>query len=166
MIQFEVIGHPSPQGSKHAFVVQGKARMKDMGGMKAVAWRDSVASAAAGLALEHGQLTGPLKLTVVFRFPMPKSRTKAAHTAGWGWKDTAPDTDKLLRSLGDAMQAGGLISDDARICVTSASKLEVSGGWTGAEITLTPLGRYPGRAMTPEAHADRAQPSLLAEVSA
>lgn len=136
VIEFEVLGVPTPQGSKRAFMVQGHARMKDMGGIKAVAWRDSVSAAARDLAEKTGKLDGPLGLSVEFRFLMPKSRSKLDHTVGRAWKTTAPDIDKLLRCLCDGLSAGGLIQDDARFCAIEATKVEVT-TWTGAIVTLT-----------------------------
>lgn len=141
-IRFEVLGIPAPQGSKRAFVANGKARMRDMGGTKAVAWRDSVAAAArdvAGHADINAPLDGVLVLDVQFRFPMPASRPKKIRALGEWPKTTTPDLDKLLRSIGDGLQAGGLIADDARFWSTSATKLEVV-GWTGAVISIGQAG--------------------------
>jgi Holliday junction resolvase RusA-like endonuclease len=132
---FGVIGVPAPQGSKRAFVVAGKARMTDMGGKGAVAWRDSVAAAALAAATST-PFDGPLGLDVIFRFPMPASRPKRTQNAGKCLKTTAPDSSKLLRALEDGLQAGGLIKDDARLCRHTVRKYEVV-GWTGAIVRLT-----------------------------
>lgn len=80
-------------------------------------------------------MDGPLSLDVVFRAPMPASRSKAIRAAGRWWKPTAPDLDKLVRSVGDSLTASGLIKDDARIVALRAMKWEVD-GWTGATITV------------------------------
>jgi Holliday junction resolvase RusA-like endonuclease len=66
---------------------------------------------------------------------MPASRPVAMRRAGQGPKTTAPDLDKLVRSVGDALTEGGLIRDDARICAVHATKSEVQ-GWSGAVITI------------------------------
>ena len=145
MITFDVLGMPSPQGSKRAFVAKGRAIIKDMGGTKSVAWRDSVSAKALELAAEHGCLDGPLRLEVLFRFPMPRSRTKAQRAAVYGWKTTAPDSSKLLRALEDGLQAGGLITDDARIVEHIVRKVEVVDAWTGAEVQLSKLRPFPSR---------------------
>jgi Holliday junction resolvase RusA-like endonuclease len=141
-IEFEVLGMPSPQGSKRAFVVGGKARMTDMGSTKAVAWRDSVSATARDIAADVGKLDGPLALSVEFRFPMPASRKRAVREQGRAWKVTAPDIDKLLRCLCDGLSAGGLIADDARFCEIDATKVEVT-TWTGAIVTLSEAGGFP-----------------------
>lgn len=136
-VTFEVIGDPAAQGSKRSvgnnvFVETSK---------KLPAWRDSVATAARNVAVDAAPLgftplTGPLALTVHFRHPMPKSRKAAVRNAGRGPKVSAPDLDKLVRAVGDALKAGGLIADDALFCEITATKAEVI-GWTGCEITVS-----------------------------
>lgn len=135
VIEFEVLGIPMPQGSMKAFSANGQARMKPSGGTGFAAWRNAVAVAAKDIAEDHGKLDGPLDLELIFRFPMPKSRSKAVRAFGLADKTTAPDLDKLVRSIGDSLTAGGLIADDARICHLTACKVETT-GWTGATIRL------------------------------
>lgn len=137
-ITFEVLGLPAPQGSKtrmpNGAVVEGKsAEQRRRHG----SWRDSIAAAAREAAeqIERAPLDGPLVLTVEFRFPMPSSRRKAVRDAGRCLKVSAPDLDKLVRTLGDGLQAGGLIRDDARLAQIHAGKFEVN-GWTGAIVTI------------------------------
>ena len=138
-IEFDVLGVPMPQGSMKAFSAGGHARMKPSGGTGFAAWRNAVADKARALAEVHGKLDGTLGMQVTFLFPMPKSRGKAAHARGVAEKSTAPDLDKLVRSIGDSLTASGLIADDARICHLSAYKLETT-GWTGASIRLWRTG--------------------------
>jgi crossover junction endodeoxyribonuclease RusA len=136
MISFDVIGLPFPQGSKAAFNAKnGKAMMREAGGKNHAAWRNAVSEKAREVAAEHGKLDGPLTLLCVFHFPMPKSRNKAIQAVGRCPKTTAPDGDKLLRAIGDALQAAGLVADDARFYDTRAIKWETT-DWTGATITI------------------------------
>ena len=131
-VEFEVIGLPAPQGSKrhvgNGVMVESSKANKP--------WRAAVAAAARDVSIEVGQFDGPLCLTVEFRFPMPKSRKAAVRAAGLGWKTTAPDLDKLVRSGGDALTESGLIRDDAIVSVVVATKVEVT-GWTGATIAIS-----------------------------
>lgn len=139
LADFQVIGVPMPQGSMKAWNAGGRALMKPSGGSAFAAWRNAVSQAAKGIAdTLDGPLDGPLELAVEFRFPMPASRPKRAREAGTWAKTTAPDVDKLVRAVGDALTAAGLITDDARICVIRASKYETL-GWTGADITVSSL---------------------------
>lgn len=136
-LKFDVIGTPAPQGSKrhvgNGFMVESS---------KANApWRSAVASKAREAAIDSGltePLTGPLILEVTFRHAMPKSRNKTTRAIGTAVKTTAPDLDKLVRSVGDALTESGVIGDDALICQISASKVEVV-GWTGAHIWISQL---------------------------
>ena len=131
VITFDVVGQPAAQGSKRHV---GGGRMVETAAGHAP-WRAAVAAAARTHAPDT-PLDGPITLIVVFRFTMPKSRPRAVRDAGTAPKTTAPDLDKLVRAVGDGLQAGGLIADDARIAEVRASKVEVI-GWTGATITVT-----------------------------
>jgi Holliday junction resolvase RusA-like endonuclease len=118
-IPFEIVGVPTPQGSK---TKMPNGAMVE-GGSKAARdakrdWRTTVAQVARDVAetIPDAPLDEPLRLVVQFRFPMPTSRPKAVREAGVALKQSAPDLDKLLRALGDGLQSGGLIRDDARIC--------------------------------------------------
>lgn len=139
LVEFEVVGVPKPQGSMKAFNAGGHARMKPSGGAEFASWRNAVAKAARDIT-GHPDITapydGPLGLSVEFRFPMPASRPKRDRVNGSCWKTTAPDTDKLIRTIGDALTAAGLVTDDARFVAIEARKIETT-GWTGAVITLT-----------------------------
>ena len=142
-VTFDVYGSAQPQGSKSlmpngAMLEGGTAELR----ANRRNWRSAVAAAAADALADQlagRQMDGPLSLDVVFRFPMPASRPKAVRAWGWAWKTTAPDTDKLLRSVGDSLTASGLIRDDARIASIEGVKIEVADGWTGATITLRRL---------------------------
>ena len=139
MITFDVVGIPRPQGSKKAFSANGRAMLKEAGGLDHARWRNAVADAAKAIADTLPQpLSGPLRLDVQYRFTMPASRPKATRTAGQAWKTTAPDRDKLDRAICDAYQASGRITNDSQICAGESVKYEVT-GWTGATITVTKL---------------------------
>jgi Holliday junction resolvase RusA-like endonuclease len=138
VIEFEVIGVPKPQGSMKAFAVGGRARMKPSGGGDFAAWRNAVSDAARNAIGDAPALDGPLLLAVTFRFPMPASRPKRDRERGETWKTTAPDTDKLVRTIGDALTAANLIADDARFAVINATKVETT-GWSGAIIRVERL---------------------------
>lgn len=128
---FEVVGTPAPQGSKRHV---GNGIMRESSTALAP-WRATVAQAARLAAGANPPLDGPLALSVTFRFPMPKSRPKAVREEGWAWKTTAPDLDKLVRAVGDALTEAGMIRDDARLASVCAEKHEAI-GWTGAQIVV------------------------------
>lgn len=139
---FEVVGTPAPQGSKtrmpNGAMLDGRSKGAREGHAN---WRSAVAEAArtARTRLPGTEpIGGALSLIVTFRFPMPKSRSKATRAEGRCHKTSAPDLDKLIRSTGDALKEGGLIVDDALFVGVVASKHEVV-GWTGAQITVEQL---------------------------
>lgn len=138
-ISFEVVGLPSPQGSKtrmpNGAMVEGSSKS---GRAKQKTWRAAVVETSRDVAAHDdvaAPLDGPLILTVDFRLPMPASRPKAARLARIWPCTVKPDLDKLVRGLLDGMKQGGLIRDDARVCEIHASKDEVL-DWTGAEISI------------------------------
>jgi Holliday junction resolvase RusA-like endonuclease len=150
-VTFRVIGEPAPQGGTKSVPIRGKGgeplRTKDgrpmfrkitEGGVGLTPWRQDVADAAAKQAEVHGCLNGPIMLDVLFRFAMPKSRSKSARMLGVGPKTGKPDLDKLYRAVGDSLKAGGLIADDALIVDEHMRKQEVWERWTGCIITVGP----------------------------
>lgn len=135
LVTFEILGVPSPQGSKtrmpNGAVIEGSSTS---GRAKQKSWRAAVVEAARDCA-DTTPHDGPLQLTVEFRMPMPASRSKTIRTAGIWPCSVKPDIDKVIRGLLDGLTAGGLIRDDARIFAIEATKFEVI-GWTGATVTL------------------------------
>ena len=133
---FEIIGLPAPQGSKtkmpNGAMVEGSSAS---GRLKHTNWRSDIATAARDFMQGDAPFDGALLLMVTFRVPMPKSRPAAAHADGARPCTVMPDLDKLIRTLGDGLKSGGMISDDARIYRIEADKFEVH-GWTGAEVVL------------------------------
>lgn len=131
--QLRVVGLPVQQGSKGARgrLVGGKAvaELFDTNADTLKPWRRNVAgvaAAAAELRRRRGldPLDGDLHCSIVFRFPMPKSRARSHFDRGWCWKRSAPDLDKLFRAVGDSLTDAKLIRDDARIVSLSAVKYE------------------------------------------
>jgi Holliday junction resolvase RusA-like endonuclease len=96
-------------------------------------WRESVVMAAKVSFMENNreQLLGPVSLHCTFFMPRPKSVSRK-------YPNTAPDLDKLLRGIGDALQIAGVISNDGQIVAITAKKVysEVPAD-NGVEIWLT-----------------------------
>ena len=137
LASFDVHGIPTGQGSVKAFAVNGHARLAPSGGLKFAQWRNAVAEAALRQAEQVGCLNTPMRLLVIFRFPMTSGARAGDRRLGWRWKPVAPDADKLLRLVGDALQAGGLVRDDALFVAGEWRKVEVCDQWTGAQIVLS-----------------------------
>lgn len=137
----EVLGDPAPQGSKtrmpNGAVIEGASSAQRV---KHANWRSAIANAARDAARDRAQpLDMPLGLFVEFRTRMPASRRAPDRRRGVAWRGSAPDADKLLRTLCDGLEAGGLVRNDARFAFVVMSKVELVDGWTGADITLRSL---------------------------
>lgn len=131
--ELHVVGIPAPQGSKtrmpNGAMVEGSSKT----GRAATAdWRRAVADAARDWVQCRNAplLDGPLAVTIEFRFPLPKSDAhRTRHT-------TKPDIDKLERATLDALVAGGLIADDARIWQVVKTKIYARHCSVGADILV------------------------------
>ncbi|WP_181059374.1 RusA family crossover junction endodeoxyribonuclease [Pseudoclavibacter sp. AY1H1] len=136
MIEFEVDGLPSAQGSKTAVTVGGKARVIDKNPKSLKAWRDAVEKAArAALPPEggYGQHV-PVIVQMIFRMPRGKTVKRALPT-------TAPDLDKTLRSTNDAMTKAGVYYDDSQIVESAERKRYVLPGEVpGVRVRVSAVG--------------------------
>lgn len=71
---------------------------------------------------------GPVSLRACFVFPRPKHHLRTGKREGEvkenapGWKTSAPDLDKLVRALGDAL-TGIVYRDDAQIVDLGVTKI-------------------------------------------
>lgn len=120
VIAFTVFGVASGMGSKRAFVPKGWTRPVITDSNRNLkSWQSLVADAASraiGELPAFAIIDGPVRLTVQFYLPRPKSLAKriTAHVK-------APDCSKLLRSTEDAM-SGIVYRDDAQIIEIVAGK--------------------------------------------
>jgi len=136
---FTVLGTPAPQGSKRhigrGIMVESSKKVKP--------WRQDVKYAAIAQKPDEWDMALPVHLSVVFRFPRPKS-----HFNKSGLRTSAPkactsashgDIEKLVRSTNDAM-TGILFDDDRQVVSLNASKRYCEAGEpAGAIITLALL---------------------------
>lgn len=134
-LSFFAAGVPVPQGSK----IPGKRKNGSLfvreGSKGHKVWRQAVTEAAEAACLASDEwdsgYDGPVILgPVTFVFPPIKA---VRH-----WKSTAPDLDKLLRSIGDSMTDAKVYVDDSRIvCYDSVSKIH--GTPSGVYITVSTI---------------------------
>ncbi len=132
-LEFFVAGKPQQQGSKTPWGADANdANLKP--------WRGAVASACHDLMVEKGYTKpydGPCRLDVSFVYDRPKGHFKSDGTVRESapkHKTSAPDRDKLLRSIGDAL-TGTAWKDDSR--VVSGWTEKVYGEFAGAHIEIT-----------------------------
>ena len=110
MITFWVDGLPAAQGSKkhvgRGIMVEANKNLP--------AWRKAIETTVA--ELHKGEpIDEPVIVRADFYLPKPKKPR-------WPTPATALDTDKLQRALGDGMEKGGLLRNDARIIMWVATK--------------------------------------------
>ncbi len=135
-VHFKVEGEPIPQGSMKIMPI---TRIPETGlwirsvrellskvtmtadNPKLKQWRKEVAAQAQGAMEEYGLALldeGPIKVTVQFTFPFLKSHFKSDGVTLRNdrsiWKATQPDTDKLVRALGDSMSKV-VFKDDGQV---------------------------------------------------
>ena len=119
----EVRGLPVPQGSIRSL---GAGRPSIHSNAKRLLpWREAVQHALQD-AMTHPlpasllfPLGGPVAVAAVFTMRKPKSAPKRRRT----FPTPRPDVDKLLRTVFDAMQAAGVVRDDAQVIDVHASKV-------------------------------------------
>jgi Holliday junction resolvase RusA-like endonuclease len=120
-------GKPTPQGSKKAFVINGRAVLVDAsGGNKA--WRKIVTETLKAHK-DYIQYAGPVKVSLAFYMEKPKSnRTEQMAQM--------PDVDKLCRSVLDGLTDSLMIEDDARVVSLSATKYWAVDTQPGVMVTV------------------------------
>ncbi len=114
-LRLEVFGDPVPQGSKRAFVVKGRAILAESAGARLKTWRQDIVGAARDALNGSGPFEGPVNVVLWFWLRQPK---KPKHSL----PITRPDADKLTRSVLDALEAAGVVRDDAQVTTLSVRK--------------------------------------------
>jgi Holliday junction resolvase RusA-like endonuclease len=124
-----VTGDPASQGS-HAIM---NGRIVQVNSKKHKAWRTAIVTEAISALPQNWEpLDEPVELIVNFYMPRPVSVTRPLPSV-------APDLDKLIRSVGDALAIAGVYTDDSRIVRISARKLYAQGIEPGATIEVRPI---------------------------
>lgn len=115
MIEFRAVGAPVPQGSMK--VINGHV-LHSQGSALAV-WRSAVAWAAkqAGAKISDQ----PISITMVFIMPRGKTVKRVLPTV-------APDLDKLVRGVLDALTGVAYIDDSQVVSIHAHKIYGVSGG--------------------------------------
>lgn len=123
-----VHGVPAPQGSKRAFVVNGRAVMTEASA-KVRPWRETVVAEAVDVMNGRAPFDGAVEVLITFRMPKPKTvRRDLPHVK--------PDIDKLVRSTLDALTTAQVFGDDGQVTDLVVRKRY---GIPGADITVRPV---------------------------
>jgi Holliday junction resolvase RusA-like endonuclease len=131
VIELDVAGRPTPQGSKRVF----NGRIVEAQSANLKKWRAAIEEACQPYANKNIHL-GPIRLEVDFYLERPKTvkpRDRALPIV-------APDLDKLVRAVGDGIGQSGLIwGDDSQITEILARKYYADTRQTGAVIRIFDL---------------------------
>jgi Holliday junction resolvase RusA-like endonuclease len=136
-----VFGVPRPQGSKRfvGLSTAGKGIMVESC-KETKNWREAVKYAALA-AVDHprmyngGPFSGPVRVTMVFTLPRPKSAKKGAVPS------KKPDLSKLVRATEDALTDAGVWEDDARVVILEAAKFYPGDQHPGRDLQCHVLDR-------------------------
>lgn len=131
-MKIRIYGTPAPQGSKTAIVRNGRAIMFESS-KKLPEWRETVLMGATIARAEQGGLTilGPVTVMMTFHMPRPKSTSRK-------YPNSAPDLDKLVRAVGDALQESEVLANDGQIVTLVAHKVYAANEtYAGVEIEIT-----------------------------
>jgi Holliday junction resolvase RusA-like endonuclease len=124
-----VSGDPASQGS-HAIM---NGRIVQVNSKKHKAWRTAIVQACIeSLPADWVPLDEPVELIVNFYMSKPASVKRSLPSV-------APDLDKLIRSVGDALAIGGVYADDSTHSPYLARKLYAQGIEPGATISVRTL---------------------------
>ena len=134
-LTFDVIGRPSPQGSKKSI---GNNRFVESSKFLP-AWRRDVKEAAENAVTVNGwtSVSGPVELEVMFYLDRPSS----VSTVKRPYPIVPPDLDKLIRGVGDAL-TGVVYDDDSQVIRVLAWKVYADTRVPGAFIRVNELTQY------------------------
>lgn len=136
---FYVEGIPIPQGSKS---VSRSGHLFDSNAKKLKPWRKQIADVIRATE-PRMQITDPVSLSVIFKFPRPVSHFNKSglKLSSPKYMQVKPDLDKLIRAVGDGIATdAGLLKDDSLIVSINAEKRYCIGSeLPGALITIIVL---------------------------
>jgi len=124
VIYFFAPGIPRPKGSKKLVRTRAGRTLMLEASTGERAWAAAVRRAAMAKMAGHELFDGPVYIVVAFYFAHPKSHFTAKgklRDDAPRWRIARPDTDKLVRSLGDAL-SGAVWKDDALVVNLRAFK--------------------------------------------
>lgn len=134
LVKFTCAGHPVTQGSKRAFVVNGRPVLTEQSGDKLRLWRHVIAMSARDACSEP--LQGPVQVHLWFRLEKPASAPKRKRT--WPIKTRSGDVDKLARAALDSL-TGVAFHDDAQVVRLVVEKDWADGRGPGVEVVVMPV---------------------------
>jgi len=131
MLELFIAGEPKPQGSKTAYVRNGRAVLVEAN--KALpGWRVKVETALAKERDDKGleMAPGAVEVQLEFYLPRPKSNKRESMT-------TKPDIDKLARGILDCLVRQRYLVDDSYVVSLVAAKSYADDVLPGVMVKIT-----------------------------
>jgi Holliday junction resolvase RusA-like endonuclease len=159
-LTINVVGTPAPQGSKRAFVVNGRAVLAE-NSKRVRPWRQDVKAAALDATAYVGwkAILGPVELAITFHMPRPRYHYRTGARAhelkpnAPTYVDKIPDLSKLIRSTEDALTEARIWGDDSQVARLVVEK-RYANGPTGAHIQVRPIDPTHDQEHTDARHHD------------
>jgi crossover junction endodeoxyribonuclease RusA len=127
-IDVTVQGRPAPQGSLRSFANKNTGGIVTPQQPKVLKWRGDVRQAVEGHYPDIDPIEGGFLVDLGFFFRRPKAHTNSkgiVKPSAPIWHVQSPDTDKLVRSVLDAL-TGVVWHDDKQVAIVHAAKY-----WSG-----------------------------------
>lgn len=137
-LRITVPGQPRPQGSMQAMLSRSTGQPLLRYSSTTVEHRNHVVETIARQWAQREALTGAVAVDATFAFARPKSHYGTGRNAGIVkdsspvWHTGTPDTDKLMRLIGDALHIAGVLKDDSQITLWRGNKK-----WTTAQSCIS-----------------------------
>lgn len=117
----KVFGKPAPKGSLKC--IGGKGRHQLIEDNKATKpWRERIHLAGPHLQLDGQPWDGPVGITLTFTLDRPASVKPSARPWPLVRGKGSGDIDKLARTVLDGLEDAGVLTNDAQVCVLTATK--------------------------------------------
>jgi crossover junction endodeoxyribonuclease RusA len=128
-VYLTVPGRPAPQGSKSAFIVNGRVNLVEQS-KRLPAYRKAIAAECVKQSFNWIRYDhAPIAVSINFAFKPPKRHGE--------YPVSPPDLDKLCRSVLDGITQSGVIwRDDSQVVVLKATKTYSEQERTEIEVKL------------------------------
>ena len=148
-VQFSLDGDATSFQTKNTVFYRGKgAEKRRVGGTrkteKAERWEERVSRAASERMGESELFAGPVAVSVLCEFVMPKGLQRKRSPGAARLKETKPDVDKVLRLVLDGL-TGVVFQDDSQVAVARIGKMIAGQGESATtSVSVLELDPTPG----------------------
>lgn len=128
---FTVDADPVGKGRPRATTIGGFARLYTPAKTRKYEALVSATATAAMVSQRRQRLDGPLKVTIVAAFTLPKSKERKRQPVQGSWHVGKPDADNVAKAVLDAIE-GVVFAEDAAVCELVVTKRTAAQGVPGS----------------------------------